>query len=115
MAEAGDLSGERPAVILARTLKGRGASEVEDREDWHGKPLPPDMAERAIVELGGERHLVVRDRHPPRGSRGVVSTATPRSSCPPTTAARRWLPARPTGRRWPRSARGPTSSRWMAR
>src|SRR6201994_167623 len=31
VAEAGDLSGERPAVILARTLKGRGFSEVEDR------------------------------------------------------------------------------------
>jgi transketolase len=67
MAEAGDLSGERPAVILARTLKGRGASEVEDREDWHGKPLPPDMAERAIVELGGERHLVVRGPAPAEG------------------------------------------------
>src|SRR6185312_14437706 len=67
MAEAGDLSGERPAVILARTLKGRGASEVEDREDWHGKPLPPDMAERAIVELGGERHLIVRGPAPAEG------------------------------------------------
>src|SRR5437868_6204991 len=67
MTEAGDLSGERPAVILARTLKGRGASEVEDREDWHGKPLPPDMAERAIVELGGERHLVVRGPAPAEG------------------------------------------------
>src|SRR5881392_1786688 len=30
MTEAGDLSGERPSVILAPTLKGRGASEVED-------------------------------------------------------------------------------------
>src|ERR1700730_13869587 len=31
LAEAGDLSGELPSVILARTIKGRGASEVEDR------------------------------------------------------------------------------------
>src|SRR2546430_2163383 len=67
LAEAGDLSGERPSVILARTIKGRGASEVEDRENWHGKPLPPDMAERAIVELGGERHLVVRGPAPAQG------------------------------------------------
>src|SRR5499427_392868 len=67
MAEAGDLSGERPSVILARTLKGRGASEVEDREDWHGKPLPPEMAERAITELGGERHLLVRGPAPADG------------------------------------------------
>ena len=62
--QAGDLSGERPAVILARTRKGRGFSEVEDREGWHGRPFPPDMAERAIVELGGERNLVVRGPAP---------------------------------------------------
>src|SRR4029077_4632145 len=67
LAEAGDLSGERPSVILARTIKGRGASEVEDREDWHGKPLPPEMAERAITELGGERHLLLRGPAPADG------------------------------------------------
>jgi transketolase len=64
LAEAGDLSGEQPSVILARTVKGRGFSEVEDREDWHGKPLPAEMAERAIIELGGERHLLVRGPKP---------------------------------------------------
>jgi transketolase len=60
LGRAGDLSGDQPSVILARTLKGKGFSEVEDAEDWHGKPLPPDMAERAVIELGGERHLTVR-------------------------------------------------------
>ena len=40
MTEAADASGDRPSVILARTIKGRGFSEVEDRTDWHGKPLP---------------------------------------------------------------------------
>jgi transketolase len=65
LAQAGDLSGDQPAVILARTVKGKGFSEVEDAEDWHGKPLPPDMAERAVAELGGERHLVVRGPQPP--------------------------------------------------
>jgi transketolase len=60
MAEAGEISGDQPTVILARTRKGRGFSEVEDREDWHGKPFPPPMAERAIIELGGERGLIVR-------------------------------------------------------
>jgi transketolase len=68
LAQAGDLSGDRPAVILARTVKGKGFSEVEDAEDWHGKPFPPDMAERAVAELGGERHLVVRGPRPPEGS-----------------------------------------------
>ncbi len=64
LAEAGDLSGHQPSVIVARTRKGRGFSEVEDREGWHGKPLPEHMAERAVVELGGERSLLVRGPRP---------------------------------------------------
>jgi len=75
IAQAGDLSTEEPTVILARTLKGRGFSEVEDREGWHGKPLPPEMAERAVIELGGERNLLVRgplpDQAPPARDRGA--------------------------------------------
>ena len=59
---------DRPTVILARTLKGRGFSDIEDREGWHGKPLPAEMAERALVELGGERHLMVRGPRPEGGS-----------------------------------------------
>lgn len=51
---------EQPLVVLAKTIKGKGFAEVEDSPDWHGKPLPPNMAERAIAELGGERHLTVR-------------------------------------------------------
>jgi len=56
---AEDGSGQ-PTVVLARTIKGKGFSEVEDDEGWHGKPFPPDMAARAIAELGGERSLLVR-------------------------------------------------------
>ncbi|MFC4031301.1 transketolase [Streptomyces polygonati] len=59
--------GDRPTVILARTIKGRGFSEIEDREGWHGKALPQDMAERAIVELGGGTDLTVRGPLPAAG------------------------------------------------
>jgi transketolase len=59
---------DQPTVILARTRKGRGFSEIEDREGWHGRPLPAEMAERAILELGGERHLVVSGPRPEGGS-----------------------------------------------
>src|SRR5690349_13390406 len=68
LTQAGDLRGDQPSVIVARTVKGKGFSEVEDAEDWHGKPFPPDMAERAVAELGGERHLVVRGPRPPEDS-----------------------------------------------
>jgi len=71
LAQAGDLRGDQPSVILARTVKGKGFSEVEDAEDWHGKPFPPDMAERAVAELGGERHLVLRGPRPPEDSGSV--------------------------------------------
>jgi len=59
---------DRPTVILARTLKGRGFSEVQDREGWHGRALPEPMAERAIIELGGERHLTVTGPRPEGGT-----------------------------------------------
>jgi transketolase len=63
-AHAGEPDADRPTVILAKTEKGRGFSEVQDREGWHGKPLPADMAQRAIIELGGERNLRVSGLRP---------------------------------------------------
>ncbi len=68
LAIAADGTGGQPTVILARTIKGRGFSEVEDKEGWHGRPFPPDMAARAIAELGGERDLVVRGPRPEPGA-----------------------------------------------
>ena len=64
LATAGQAAGEQPTVILAKTVKGRGFSEVENKEGWHGKSFPPDMAERAIAELGGVRNLVLRGPRP---------------------------------------------------
>ncbi len=51
----------RPTVILARTFKGHGVSFLNDQENWHGKALKPQEAEKALGELqaqmqpGGER------------------------------------------------------------
>src|SRR6516225_7344213 len=64
LATAGAAAGEQPTVILAKTIKGRGFSEVEDKEGWHGRPFPPDMAGRAIAELGGIRNLTVHGPRP---------------------------------------------------
>ena len=115
MAEAGDLSGERPAVILARTIKGRGAPRWRTartgtasrcRPRWPNGPSPSSAA--SVTCSSGARR-------PPTGSRGLAPTGPSRSSCRSTTAARRWPPARRTARRWPRSAPGPTWWRWTAR
>jgi transketolase len=69
MATATDGTSDCPTVILARTIKGRGFSEVADHEGWHGKPFPKDMAKRAIAELGGEKDLLVRGPLPPAGAK----------------------------------------------
>jgi transketolase len=72
----------RPTVILARTIKGRGFVEVEDREGWHGKPFPEDMAARAIAELGGESNLLVRGPLP--APEPVTGAAPPPAADPRT-------------------------------
>jgi transketolase len=88
MTAATDTAGSQPTVILAKTIKGRGFSEVENKDDWHGKPFPRDMAERAITELGGVRNLVLRGPRPEPAQPGPVPdkpTTVPRQ---PSTGAR---------------------------
>ena len=48
----------RPTAIVARTIKGKGVSAVENKNGWHGKPL--DDPEAAVAELGGERNLTIQ-------------------------------------------------------
>ena len=43
--------GEKPLVIIAKTYKGAGVSFLQDKEDWHGKPLNKDEEARAVAEL----------------------------------------------------------------
>jgi transketolase len=59
---------DRPTVVVARTVKGSGFSEIEDQPGWHGKPLPADMAQRAIEELGGVTSIHVRGPLPAAAS-----------------------------------------------
>ncbi len=42
----------RPTVLLARTFKGKGISFIENKADWHGKPLKKgEETQKAIDEL----------------------------------------------------------------
>ncbi len=43
---------ERPVMIIARTIKGKGVSFIEDRNGWHGKALKEEELERALEEIG---------------------------------------------------------------
>jgi transketolase len=51
LAKARETKG-RPAMLLARTIKGKGISFIEGRNGWHGRPLKKgEEADRAIKEL----------------------------------------------------------------
>jgi len=43
----------RPTAVIARTLKGKGVSFMENQYIWHAKPLSDDEAQRALAELEG--------------------------------------------------------------
>jgi transketolase len=40
-----------PKIILAKTLKGKGVSFLEDKNGWHGKALNQDELKMALIEL----------------------------------------------------------------
>lgn len=41
-----------PVMIIAKTIKGKGFSFLEDKEGWHGKAPGKDEYEQALLELG---------------------------------------------------------------
>jgi transketolase len=64
--EAASTSG-KPTVVVAKTLKGKGYSKIEDEGGWHGKASPAEDAEEALAELGGIRNIVVPVPKPDHG------------------------------------------------
>jgi transketolase len=43
--------GNRPEVIIARTIKGKGVSFMEDRLEWHYRSPHGDILKQALAEL----------------------------------------------------------------
>jgi transketolase len=64
-AEALEVKG-RPAVIVARTVKGKGARQVEDRNGYHGKAL--EHSDDVVRDLGGVRNARIEVATPDRGA-----------------------------------------------
>lgn len=52
--EAARRVSDRPSIILAHTVKGKGVSFMEDQVDWHGKTPSFDEMKQAMSELGEE-------------------------------------------------------------
>ncbi len=55
---------DKPTVLVAKTVKGRGVALVANQDGWHGKALSPDQAQKAFAELGGERKIVIQSPKP---------------------------------------------------
>ena len=53
---------DKPTLVVARTVKGKGVKAVEDENGFHGKPL--DDPEEAIEELGGLRQIRIEVAKP---------------------------------------------------
>ncbi len=45
-------AGDRPRCFIARTSKGKGASFMENRVEWHHKVPSPQQVEQTLRELG---------------------------------------------------------------
>jgi transketolase len=50
-ARAGEVK-NRPVMIIARTIKGKGVTFIEDQNGWHGKALKGEDFEAALERLG---------------------------------------------------------------
>ena len=70
----------RPTAIIAKTMKGRGVSAVQDQEGFHGRPL--DDAEAAITELGGATGATVAVQTPDNSVQPNVFSVNPSGSLP---------------------------------
>ena len=82
----------KPTVLLARTLKGKGVSFIEDRNGWHGKPLKADELARALEEIGclpdvDSRRFVHKPK-PFRKTKTASSSDFPRTAYTEKTATR---------------------------
>jgi transketolase len=58
---------DQPTLIIAKTMKGRGVSFLEDVDGLHGKPVPENEVQAALDELGDVDDLLVDVRKPDPG------------------------------------------------
>lgn len=80
---------DRPTMVLARTLKGKGLIGIEGLEHWHGKALPKDTAAKVIAELEKQLTGAETDWNPklpparPESSNAMADSAAGPAGKPP--------------------------------
>ncbi|VDK47804.1 unnamed protein product [Anisakis simplex] len=54
---------DKPTAIIAKTFKGKGIENIEDQENWHGKPVPSETVkaiEARIKDKSGRGKLIIK-------------------------------------------------------
>lgn len=70
---------KRPTMIVAKTIKGKGVSFLENQEGWHGKTLSQEQLQVALKELG-KVDLQTRGTIQKPAFSGPVSSSLPASA-----------------------------------
>lgn len=52
---------EKPTLVIAHTIKGKGISFIENKADWHGKAPKYEEMIKGLEELGIKQELPVED------------------------------------------------------
>ena len=75
---------DRPTIILARTFKGKGISFTEDKEGYHGKPIPAgEDSDKALHELDGQLNNVAFNWTPKLPSSNGAGLGSSQPASPP--------------------------------
>jgi transketolase len=72
---------DKPIMIIARTIKGKGVSFIEDKNGWHGKALDQEQLEKAVGELGPVDKTVRGQVRQPEELKPAM--AAPQATAPP--------------------------------
>jgi len=52
---------EKPTMIIAHTIPGKGVSYMENKYEWHGKPPTKEQGEIALKELEHEKEIILKE------------------------------------------------------
>lgn len=62
---------DSPYMILAKTVKGKGVSFLEDKDGWHGRALNEEQLKEALDELGSVDKTIRAEVSKPRDVSGI--------------------------------------------
>ena len=54
--DRGSWPSDKPAMLIAHTIKGKGVSFMENRVEWHYRNPTPELLAQAIAEIEGTHH-----------------------------------------------------------